>query len=179
MVNSTQRLYPSECEVVKSSLEAESVPRLPADPYKCEAFNMEEMKNMRIEENLTGNSASMRGEFRGQNCFMKMVNISQEVYLDQMRNEIAVYKHLERLQKKHIPNFFGYVYLAGFLEVLVLEECGKHAERATEYDLVSFSEIIHAYGVLHGNAAHRNIVRRACREYVLIDFGLSKIGNIS
>ena len=111
---------------MKSSREAESVPQLPADPYKCEAFNMEEIKNMRIEENLRGNCTSMRGKFRGQKCFMKVVDISQEIYLDQMRNEIADYKHLERLQGKHVPKFFGYGYLAGFLEILVLEDSGNH-----------------------------------------------------
>lgn len=100
----------------------------------------------------------MRGIFRDQKCFMKVVNANKTTFADQARNEISVYKHLENLRGKIIPRLLGHGNDAGLQEVLFLEDCGDHSDTLTEDDSVSLLVQLHALDVLH--VARRNIVRR-------------------
>lgn len=155
------------------------VQALSADPYTAEVFQPTDIKNIQNVNLGVNNCSFMRSRFRGWLCLMKVVDVKRKFFADQVRNEIVVYKHLESLQGRIIPKFLGHGRLNGFLEILLLEACGGVADSATADDLVALLVEIHACDVLHSDVARRNIVRRVTGEFVLIDFGRSKIGDIS
>lgn len=158
------------------------VPFPPADPYKGEALIMEELRDMRKEHtHRDGNRMLMRGTFRGQECVMKVVDVSKDGLYDELVNEIEVYKHLEEVQGSLVPKFLGHGNLSGTMEVLILEDC-RYAPEWTEWstgEIVRLLEQIHAFGVLRGDPTWANVVRCPSGEFVLVDFGRSKISNFS
>lgn len=172
-------LHSSPRQTLDESENKERVLPLPLDPYKGAELTIDDLRDMHIDHSIAGNNTLMRGTFRGQKCFMKVVDVNTEVFRILVQNELDVYQHLTELQGRSIPKLFGYGFLPGLLDVLILEDCGGPSDISTEDDLVRLLNEIHARDVLHGDVARRNIVRRSSGGEVLIDFGLSEIGNIS
>lgn len=127
----------------------------------------------------SGNSAVMRGTYGNEACIMKVMNVTTEEGCEQVATEIAVYRRLQDLQGNSIPKFLGYGNLCGVVDILILEACGEPDYCATVDVLKELLQQIHARGFLHGDVELRNVVCHARRGHVLIDFGCSKVDNIS
>ena len=89
--------YSSECKIPSSSEKYQFIPPLLVNPCKGEESSMVELSDMQTQ-NLCGNSTLMRGSFRGQKCFMKVVDVKDKFFYERLQNEISVYMHLKKLQ---------------------------------------------------------------------------------
>lgn len=116
------------------------------------------------------------GQYQGVECFMKIVD--RKMY-EEVDMEVAIYKRLRDLQGYAIPKFIGCGNLCGVVDILILEDYRGACTSQDVEDVLTPLRQLHAPGVLHGDIRRQNVVCRAPREFVWIDFGKSEIHNVT
>ena len=117
---------------------------------------------------------------RSEEFILKVVDcFDNEGLLNELENEVKMYKELESLQGILIPRFMGHFALSGVLRILALQDCGVYVPT---YELTALDEkniraklsLLHRAGFVHGDAAHRHFVKNRVGEWKLLDFGRTR-----
>ena len=124
-----------------------------------------------------------KATFQQEEVALKICDIWQHPeYEAEMLNEVAVYKHLERLQGRSIPKFKGAGYTSGGLFALMTEMSGipidiENLSDFERHKVVKTLCNIHNEGVIHNDIKLDNILVRRhgniCH-VMMIDFALSE-----
>lgn len=121
------------------------------------------------------------GTFSGlPNVIFKTIDISKTPSgLKQFDYEVQMYKHMESLQGAYIPTLIAYGNLGGLVQVIVLENVGKHVTmdqfEARKTDIDFAVQKLHDLNVEHGDLRLPNITIDSNNNIRIIDFGMSRI----
>lgn len=110
----------------------------------------------------------------------KTIDISKKPGgLKQFDHEVQMYKLMESLQGICIPRLIAYGNLGGFIQVIVLENVGKHITmdqfQARKSDIDFAVQNIHRLNVKHGDLRLPNITMDSCDRIRILDFGMSSM----
>ncbi|RKP17307.1 hypothetical protein ROZALSC1DRAFT_24333, partial [Rozella allomycis CSF55] len=106
----------------------------------------------------------VRGNLWGhENVIFKLKDLTKESWKGkELKNEVSVYKKLENLQGKAIPNFIAYVKIWDMFMGIVISDCGQQTE---EGEFVSLKQDclrqFHDQGLIHGDVCNRNFVKNS------------------
>ena len=110
----------------------------------------------------------------------KTIDISKKPGgLKQFDHEVQMYKHMESLQGICIPRLIAYGNLGGLIQVIVLENVGKHITmdqfQTRKSDIDFAVQNIHRLNVKHGDLRLPNIAIDSSDRIRILDFGMSSI----
>jgi predicted Ser/Thr protein kinase len=122
-------------------------------------------------------------EFRGNTIALKCTDLSKNPHvLEEMQQEVNIYKILSDIQGIHIPNLLCYGFYGGMYYAIGMTLVGSalnNYKRITERQRVMgllALNAIHDRGVLHNDIREENILLDDTNDVVyLIDFGMSRI----
>ncbi|EGO18894.1 hypothetical protein SERLADRAFT_403708 [Serpula lacrymans var. lacrymans S7.9] len=126
-----------------------------------------------------GLSALYKGQFEGENVFIKMV-VDDENSEQSLIREFYLYSVLSSLQGVLIPKCIGLFRVDKSTQILVTSDCGVRLKSFKQLDDIQSQALlksvrqIHALRVCHNDLAPRNVVQDDKGKLTIVDFGLGE-----